>query len=230
MHTEPDDPDVAERMRTAHSHARTALDLLPDQDAHEAWGWRGRTLSRPVIAPDGPAWLRIACAPTGQIIPTFWDGSLEAEKSIPRSVPRPRLRDSHVHWANISAPTLLILDWEGWGLAPSSYDDAVLHSYSQLVPRLAVRLRSELAHLTRYPHRPIRRTGRHHPTPPQHHPRRQPRTGRTTPQPRRPAAGTPGAPQPLTPGAPLGWPSPVTPGSPPGWLSLTAAAQGVGGT
>lgn len=236
MWAKPDDPDVAERMRTAHSHARSALDLRPDQDAQETWGWRGRTLSQPVIAPDGPAWLRIACAPTSQIDTTFWDGSLEAEKSIPRSIPRPRLRGSHdwthnpwqyraelydrvaahpvatsstlatapdlpstwwtavrtalddittvpthrytvrqhyldrampkflgtpidttasswstahgdFHWANISAPTLHILDWEGWGLAPSSYDAAILHSYSLLIPRLATRIRTELAHL-----------------------------------------------------------------------------------
>lgn len=236
MYTEPDDPDVAERMRTAHSRALTALGVQLDQDVPEAWGWRGRTLSRPVIAPDGPAWLRVACAPTGQIVPTFWDGSIEAEKSIPRSVPRPRLRDNHdwshdpweyraelydrvatspvatsptiatapdlpstwwatlraaldditavpthrytvrpqyldramphflgtpvdtatpswstahgdLHWANISAPVLHILDWEGWGLAPDGYDAAVLHSYSLLVPGLAARIRSELTYL-----------------------------------------------------------------------------------
>lgn len=236
MWAKPDDADVSERMRTAHSHARTALDLLPDQYVHEAWGWRGRTLSRPVIAGDGPAWLRVACAPTSQIDTTFWDGSLEAEKSIPRSVPRPRLRASHdwtdepwqyraelydrvatnlvstsptlatapdlpstwwatlraalyditavsthrytvrqqyldraipqflgipidtmgpswstahgdFHWANISAPTLHILDWEGWGLAPTGYDAAVLHSHSLLVPPVATRIRTELADL-----------------------------------------------------------------------------------
>lgn len=236
MHPEPDDPDITERMRAAHSQAMTALDVLPDQTVHEAWGWRGRTLSRPVITPDGPAWLRIACAPTGQISPTFWDGSLEAEKAIPRSVPRPRLRDSHdwthdpwqyraelydrvdahpaatsptlvaepdlpstwwaairtalndiamitthrftvrqryldrampqflgtpldtttsswstahgdFHYANICAPALHILDWEGWGLAPTGYDAAVLHSHSLLVPPVASRIRNELAHL-----------------------------------------------------------------------------------
>jgi len=240
MWAKPDDPDVTERMRTAHCHARTALDLRPDQDAHEAWGWRGRTLSLPVIAPDGPAWLRVACAPANQIDTTFWDGSLEAERSIPRSVPRPRLRASHdwthsswqyraelydriadhpvatsstlttaphlpptwwtavrtalddittvsthrytvrqhyldrampkflgtpidtttpswstahgdFHWANISAPILRILDWEGWGLAPHGYDAAVLHSYSLRLPHLATWIRSELAHLLATP-------------------------------------------------------------------------------
>lgn len=57
MWPEPDDPDLAQRMRTAHSRARAALGVLPEED-DEAWGWRGRTLSQPVTAPDGPAWLR----------------------------------------------------------------------------------------------------------------------------------------------------------------------------
>lgn len=236
MWAKPDDLGVVERMRTAHRQALTALGVLPDQNVHEAWGWRGRTLSQPVIAPDGPAWLRIACTPSGHIVRTFWDGSLDAEKAIPESVPRPRLRASHdwshdpweyraelydrvaahpaapsstlrtepelpstwwaalrtalddiatvptqrvtvcsqyldramphflgtpidttvpswstahgdFHYANICVPTLYILDWEGWGLAPSGYDAAILHSYSLLLPRLAARVRSELAPL-----------------------------------------------------------------------------------
>ncbi|MGH3940023.1 MAG: hypothetical protein ACRDTG_15605 [Pseudonocardiaceae bacterium] len=236
MWAKPDDLEVVERMRTAHRQARTALSLLPGRDVHEVWGWHGRTLSRPVIALDGPAWLRVACAPSGHIVRTFWDGSLDAEKAIPASVPRPRLRASHdwshdpweyraelydrvgahpaatspalltepdlpstwwtalrtalddiatvpthrfttrpqyldramphflgtpidtavpswstahgdFHYANLCAPTLHILDWEGWGLAPSGYDAAVLHSYSLLLPRLAARVRSELTPL-----------------------------------------------------------------------------------
>ncbi|MEV7969422.1 phosphotransferase [Sphaerisporangium sp. NPDC088356] len=239
MYLEPEEPGVAERMRTAHSRARAALCLLPEQGT-EAWGWRGRTLSRPVLAPDGPAWLRIACAPTGQADSTFWDGSIEAENAIPGSIPRPRLRYTHdwsdglwkyraelfdrlaartaaesptlltapdlpptwwtalraalddlvtisthrfsvsqqyldramprflgapidttapswstahgdFHWANICAPTLHVLDWEGWGLAPTGYDAAVLHSYSLLVPSVATRVRTELAHVLNSP-------------------------------------------------------------------------------
>jgi hypothetical protein len=236
MWAKPDDPNVVERMRTAHRQAMTALGVLPDQSTCEAWGWRGRTLSRPVIASNGPAWLRVACAPIGHIVRTFWDGSIDAEKAIPTSVPRPRLRASHdwshdqweyrvelydrvaahpaatsptlrtepdlpltwwtalrtalddivtvpthrftvrqqyldramphflgtpidttvpswstahgdFHYANICAPTLHILDWEGWGLAPRGYDAAVLHSYSLLLPCLAAQVRSNFAPL-----------------------------------------------------------------------------------
>jgi hypothetical protein len=234
MWPRPDDPVVVQRMRRAHSQARTALAVTPEENVHEVWGWRGRTLSQPVAAPDGPAWLRIASVPTGQIAATFWDGSLAAEQSIPESIPRPRLRAWHdwsdenweyraelydrvpyrpiaaspsletmpdlpsswwtalrtalddiatvptrrvtieqaflnramprflgtsvdtsapswstahgdLHWANLSGPTLHMFDWEGWGLAPTGYDVAMLHCYSLLVPPLTARIRTEFA-------------------------------------------------------------------------------------
>jgi hypothetical protein len=237
MWPEPDDPATTRRMRAAHGRARAALGVLPEHDAREAWGWRGRTLSRPVAAPDGPAWLRVASAPTGRVAVTFWDGSVEAEKSMPASVPRPRMRAWHdwgdggweyraelydrvadrpaagsatpaaapdlppawwaalhaaldavaavptrrvtvfqafldramprhlgapvetaapsawstahgdFHYANLCAPTLCVLDWEGWGLAPPGYDAATLHSHSLLVPAVAARVHAELAHV-----------------------------------------------------------------------------------
>lgn len=232
----PDDPVVVQRMRQAHRQARTALGVAPEPTIREAWGWRGRTLSQPVAAPDGPAWLRVTCAPIAQMIATFWDGSLTAQRFIPDSVPRPRLRVWHdwsdekweyraelydrvpyrpiaacpsletmpdlpsswwtalraaldnistvstcrvtiepafldramprflgasigatapswstahgdLHWANLCGPTLHMFDWEGWGLAPTGYDVAMLHSYSLLVPALAARIRTEFAHV-----------------------------------------------------------------------------------
>jgi hypothetical protein len=51
------------------------------------------------------------------------------------------------HYANLCGPQLCILDWEGWGTAPTGYDAAMLHSYSLLVPTIAARIRYELAHL-----------------------------------------------------------------------------------
>ncbi|WP_432131703.1 phosphotransferase [Streptomyces tendae] len=50
-----------------------------------------------------------------------------------------------LHWANLTGPELGILDWEGWGTAPASYDAALLHAYSVGTPRAAERVRHELA-------------------------------------------------------------------------------------
>ncbi|MDX6354458.1 MAG: hypothetical protein QOF98_1361 [Streptomyces sp.] len=237
MSGEPDDPRAVVRMRKACGRACNAMDVRPDHDAEEIWGWRGRTLSQTVTNRDGFAWMRIVCSPVGEANATFWDGSAEAEKAIPEAVPRPRLRDIHnwseeqwqyraelydrvaarpastspmlntepdlpsswwasirtvlqdiadvptnrlsvhqpfldramprllgtpidttaplpwsmshgdFHWANLCAPNLQVFDWEGWGLAPTGYDAAVLHSHSLLVRSVAARVRSELAHI-----------------------------------------------------------------------------------
>jgi hypothetical protein len=92
MYPQPEDPDVVDRMRAAHRRARAALAVRHAPDKREAWGWHGRTLSRTVTCADGPAWLRLACAPSGQSDHIFWRGSLEARDAIPAAVPRPRLR------------------------------------------------------------------------------------------------------------------------------------------
>ena len=240
MYPKPQDPEVVDRMRAAHRQARIALEVRPGPDEDEAWGWHGRTLSQPVTAPDGFAWLRLACSPAGQSNPTFWNGSLDARNTIPATVPRPRMRAIHdfngqgweyraelydyvatrpvapsptltaerdlpptwwtalrgvlndiatvathrytteqqylnwampkfldspvdtcirswttahgdLHWANICAPELHIFDWEGWGLAPTGYDAAMLHSYSLRTPRTAAMVRIELADILNTP-------------------------------------------------------------------------------
>jgi hypothetical protein len=51
------------------------------------------------------------------------------------------------NFANLCAPTLRILDWEGWGLAPTGYDAATLYIHSLLVPAAATTIRYELSHL-----------------------------------------------------------------------------------
>jgi hypothetical protein len=40
-----------------------------------------------------------------------------------------------------AAHDLRLLDFEGWGQAPAGFDAATLHSYSLLVPAIAVRVR-----------------------------------------------------------------------------------------
>ncbi|QKW19398.1 hypothetical protein HUT16_10235 [Kitasatospora sp. NA04385] len=56
-----------------------------------------------------------------------------------------------LHWANLTAPSLSILDWEGWGLAPAGFDAAMLHAYSLLVPETAAQVRHQLGHLLHTP-------------------------------------------------------------------------------
>ncbi len=95
MWPEPDQPDVVHRMRAAYAWACTALDVQPTRDAEDKWGWHGRTLGRPVTTADGAGWLRLASSPTDDIIGTFWNGATEAQRHIPRSVPRPQLIGCH---------------------------------------------------------------------------------------------------------------------------------------
>ncbi|WP_460708252.1 hypothetical protein [Myceligenerans halotolerans] len=50
-----------------------------------------------------------------------------------------------LHWANLTAPDLTILDWEGWGRAPAGYDAATLYCHSLLVPEVAQTVRAQFA-------------------------------------------------------------------------------------
>lgn len=50
-----------------------------------------------------------------------------------------------LHWSNLTGPSLTILDWEGWGLAPAGTDVATLHAYSLLVPEIAARVHDTFA-------------------------------------------------------------------------------------
>lgn len=52
-----------------------------------------------------------------------------------------------LHWANLTAPRLVILDWEQWGLAPYGYDIATLYCHSLLVPETAATIRHRFTHM-----------------------------------------------------------------------------------
>ncbi|MFJ8732286.1 hypothetical protein [Streptomyces bauhiniae] len=47
-----------------------------------------------------------------------------------------------LHWANLTAVPLQILDWEGWGSAPAGFDAAMLYAYSLSRPATAARVRT----------------------------------------------------------------------------------------
>lgn len=91
----PDDPGLVRRMQAAHALARRTLHARSTTGGQQLWGWRGRTLGQPVISPHGPAWLRLHSVPTDRIIDTFWNGNIDAQRSIPLSIPRPRLVGWH---------------------------------------------------------------------------------------------------------------------------------------
>lgn len=67
--------------------------------------------------------------------------------STPIDAKIPEWRTSHgdLHWANITAPQLNLLDWEGWGAGPRGLDAATLWAFSLGVPALANRIHSEFA-------------------------------------------------------------------------------------
>lgn len=46
-----------------------------------------------------------------------------------------------LHWTNVTAPELVILDWEGWGRAPAGIDAASLYCHSLLQPEVAAKVR-----------------------------------------------------------------------------------------
>jgi hypothetical protein len=56
-----------------------------------------------------------------------------------------------LHWANLTGPQLTLLDWEGWGTAPTGYDAANLYLHSLPAPDLAERIRKEFAHVLETP-------------------------------------------------------------------------------
>src|SRR5262245_58243369 len=122
MWPQSDDPSVVRRMQAAHALARQTLQARRAPGGPQVWGWRGRSLGQPVLTPHGPAWLRLHSARTNQIIDTFWNGSIDAQRCIPSSVPRPRL-----------------LGWHDWTDEPWAYR-AELHEHvaGQPVARRAI--------------------------------------------------------------------------------------------
>jgi aminoglycoside phosphotransferase (APT) family kinase protein len=65
------------------------------------------------------------------VMPRYLDAPADS------TVPAWTTAHGDLHFANLCAPTVTVLDWEGWGLAPTGYDAAMLHTYSLLVPDTA---------------------------------------------------------------------------------------------
>lgn len=85
--TAPSERDERVRMRRAHASA--ARTFLVTVSGPEVWGWQGRTLGRRA----GTDWLRVVSTPVAKQGGRMWEGTALADALVPRSVPRPRLRD-----------------------------------------------------------------------------------------------------------------------------------------
>lgn len=54
----------------------------------------------------------------------------------PTEVVEWRVCHGDLHWSNLTAPRLMLLDWESWGLGPRGYDAARLITYAGHVPEV----------------------------------------------------------------------------------------------
>ncbi|MBV9140705.1 MAG: aminoglycoside phosphotransferase [Pseudonocardiales bacterium] len=52
-----------------------------------------------------------------------------------------------LHWANLIASSLVLVNWEGWGIAPAGFDAATLYLHFLLQPATAKQVRAELNEL-----------------------------------------------------------------------------------
>ncbi|MEV4708689.1 hypothetical protein [Actinoplanes sp. NPDC049316] len=98
------------------------------------WMWLAGTLSR--LAASSTRRVAVDLDDfAGRI--TVWDPELPV--TVDRWVPA----HGDLHWGQLTGPDFWILDWEGWGLAPSGFDAASLYLHSLAVPPIAdlVRLR-----------------------------------------------------------------------------------------
>lgn len=112
------------------------------------------------MTPDEPWWTALQDALdriAGTEIPASRESVISQEyihRAIPRylgtadidtTVRRWTLAHGDLHWANLTAARLVILDWEGFGPAPAGFDAANLHAYTLAVPGLATQIQHRFA-------------------------------------------------------------------------------------
>jgi hypothetical protein len=66
-------------------------------------------------------------------------------KSAPHTVDEWRTAHGDLQWSNLTAPDLMLLDWENWGAAPRGFDAATLLSHSFMDPALFRRIEAVFA-------------------------------------------------------------------------------------
>lgn len=66
-------------------------------------------------------------------------------KDAPHRIDEWRCAHGDLHWGNLTAPDLMLLDWECWGLAPRGFDAATLVVHSVGYPDLIRRIETAFA-------------------------------------------------------------------------------------
>jgi hypothetical protein len=141
MSTEWDDRDGVRRVRA------DLMTLLPGTSCSTS-----DALRAPVNTPD--AWwadLRravdtISATPTTRYPTRIARGDARVRKvfgaAVAEAYPVTSWTTAHndLHWANLMAPDLAVLDWELWGPAPRGKDAATLHLFALLIPDVATRV------------------------------------------------------------------------------------------
>ncbi|MBW1603108.1 hypothetical protein JJV70_13535 [Streptomyces sp. JJ66] len=116
--------------------------LSEDPKLPDTW-WRALNASLDALA--GQSTSRVATPDTETITQNLVTESLRAafpgsfDTTVEQWVPA----HADLNWANITAPTFCLFDWEDWGDAPRGLDSASLWASSLAVPALADRVRHE---------------------------------------------------------------------------------------
>jgi Phosphotransferase enzyme family len=113
--------------------------LRGELDLPDEW-WRSLRVSLTAISGVETDRVTLSQGYLDRALPTY----LEAP-SLPTVPARWATVHGDCHWANLTMDGPVLLDWEGWGLAPSGYDAALLATYSVFSPNTETRVRSELA-------------------------------------------------------------------------------------
>lgn len=107
-------------------------------DVPDPWWWDlRRSLDR--VAATVTARQRTTQEEITRRLRVFWGDAARSE------VDHWECAHGDLHWRNLTAPGLVLLDWEMWGLAPRGYDAATLLCHSLLHPPTARRVMEEFS-------------------------------------------------------------------------------------
>lgn len=89
----------------------------------ESW-WKGLEMSLDAVAATATDRVSVRQDLVNRRLQWISGGRIDPEVAVWKA--------SHgdLHWANLTAPACVLLDWEGWGLALAGWDVAVLRAYS----------------------------------------------------------------------------------------------------